>query len=422
MNFKDVVLQQNTGSPVVPGSLSITPAHGSDVVIPPHDRVLLELPVWWNSDRGVAIWPVTGAGRDEHGFYDVTVVDYGIRLLSIGLEHLGSVARPDEARRSFSRGGIGTGHLMRRKFFSPTDRVPTAIDATPISNYELGGLLDTNGLNIDIAGCFASAGDANQPVKDLPDLAGARIAAKVAIPWHTLVLKNFPWAGSYWKYGHKGALSTLNSAERPRDPRKVSDLLIEQGLSRPIVRGRISFSPETAWNPKPAKFLHCGFSNRDSEGMYFSDAPDVVTLDNGFAGASGSYRFLTITALNRWRLEKELRWRDTLPMRLAGDAVGDVRYETGYGSEPSDPLQWISQRIETMLLRVSLGEHGLTISAEGDLHPFDAEEFARHKEQWNSVLQPVRHFSLEAMLPWALLIAREFPSWVLLRHNRALPG
>jgi hypothetical protein len=131
-------------------------------------------------------------------------------------------------------------------------------------------------------------------------------------------------------------------------------------------------------------------------------------LESGFAMNHGSNRWLTLGILGRSGLEKELRDRDALSMQLAGDAVGSVRYTTGYPDGPGDPLGWIGQKIRTMSLSAILGNDGLQISAEGELEDFEQAEIARHREQRKSQLKPVRNYVLEATMPWALLAARGF--------------
>jgi hypothetical protein len=52
-------------------------------------------------------------------------------------------------------------------------------------------------------------------------------------------------------------------------------------------------------------------------------------------------RFLTIAMFGREMLEQQFQRKDAMSLRLAGDALGSVRYRTGYGDEAGDPLSWI---------------------------------------------------------------------------------
>jgi hypothetical protein len=231
------------------------------------------------------------------------------------------------------------------------------------------------------------------------------------IPWETLTLKGFRFAGARWKFGHPHPLpSKSDSPDQPRDPHKLSDLLIAQGLTWAYLKGKISFTPETAGTPprfrSADKFLSIEFGGLDE--IHFADAPNVKVLDNGFAGSSGLTRSLTIGILGRGKLEREFRQRDTLAMQIAGDALGSVRYGTGYDYEPGDPLGWIHQQIRTLSLRLALGKSGLELSADGELDDFDPAEFAAHKEKRNSRLKSLHAYALRATMPWALLAAREF--------------
>jgi hypothetical protein len=57
---------------------------------------------------------------------------------------------------------------------------------------------------------------------------------------------------------------------------------------------------------------------------------------------------------------------------------------------------------------MKLGRDGLEISAEGELDDFEPALIARHREQRNSKLEPIRNYALTATVPWALLVARGF--------------
>jgi len=141
----------------------------------------------------------------------------------------------------------------------------------------------------------------------------------------------------------------------------------------------------------------------DHESITFTDAPGLEVLDSGFASARGVDRSLTIALLDRGSLARALRKRDAFSMQFAGDALGHVAYKTGYAHSSGDVLGRILQQIKSMSLHVALSKNGLEISVSGELDVFDPVQFAEHREKRGSQLQPLHAYSLQTIIPWALL-------------------
>jgi hypothetical protein len=413
MNLSDAQLEHTTGFPIIPGRLSIgSESDATNLGIPKHDRVLLSFPTW----RGIGppstgVWPVTDVTRDEHGFCEATLGDFGLAFSALSPWDIGDLSPPGGVRRSLIRGGAHAGSLIKRERIA--DRIWIEKPFMPIHAYELSALYGSDGLHVAISGRFAVSDDRIAKVGKGLDFSGKEFSAEATIPWETLSLKDFRFAGAYWKFGHGvGSPSKLDSVNRPRDPRKFQDLIIEQGGNSPILNGHISFTPETVWPwsraRSPLRFLKIQFGSSGPDTIHFSDTSDLVMLESGFAANHGSNRWLTLAILGRSGLEKEFRDRESLSMQLAGDALGSVRYTTGYEREAGDPLGWIGQKIRTMSLSARLGNDGLQISAEGEFDDFEPAEIARHRKQRNSQLKPIRNYVLEATMPWALLAARGF--------------
>lgn len=398
MNLSDVQLQQVTGFPIVKGQLSIgSKTDRTAYGVRKHDRLLLsarqELSYEMTWSQGMTIWPVNDVARDEHGFCQATLGEFGLAFHSFKLFDKGNLPRPGGCQ-SFLR-GTRVGNLMKR------ERLGTGwIEKphTPIHSYELNAEYGSEGLHIAVSG----------QLETFEGERGGEFSIDATIPWETLALKGFQSAAASWKFG-RPLPSKSDSADRPHDPQKLADLLIS-GSGRPYLNGQISFTPETTYYPTRSQsaenFLSIEFIGFDE--ISFGGQLSVMVLDDGFAGGSAFNRFLTIATLGRSKLERELQQRDTLAMQMAGEALGSARYLTGYSREPGDRFTWIHQQIRTLSLRLALGKNGLEIAADGELDDFDPAEFAAHREERNSQLKPLRRYTLRARMPWALLIAREF--------------
>jgi hypothetical protein len=229
------------------------------------------------------------------------------------------------------------------------------------------------------------------------------------IPWATLSVKGIRTSGRYWKFGHRQGLpSKVDATNRPRDPRKLGDLLISEGLAWPYLKGRISFTPEPSY-PPPDLSAHDFVSIHFYEDhIGFFDARRSTALDTGFATSWGMARCLSIAMFRREKLERALQHRSSISIKLEGDLLGEISYQAGYGDEPGDPLRQIRQPIKSMSLHMALGTDGLEILSDGELDHFDPIELAHHKEMRNSQLKPLRTYSVKAAMPWALIVARGF--------------
>lgn len=403
MKLDDAELQETTGFVIAQGFLKI----GSQAEATISDggatgRVLL------SSERdAIAVWPVTQVKRDAYGFYETTLGEFGVAFRSLSLNDIGALSCPDRGRQSMTRKGSQVGELRQRV---NEHNIWLDKQRNSIQHYELTTEHVPEGLHIEVSGQMAAT----------EGEAGKQFAIDMTIPWPTLSVKAIPGAGNYRKFWHQEVPSSkLDSASLPLDPRKLSDILLSAVFDgEPFIKGRISFVPEPLSSPfrfrlvSPHDFV---LIHLDRYGFSFSDAPKLTVLNTGFAGSGGSELSLTLEVLNRRRLEcafhqryGTFRQRDKISLRLEGDALGSVRYPTGYAEEAGDPLGWIHQPIKTLSLNMTLGKDGLEISADGELDDFEPAEIAFHREKRNSQLKPLRAYSLRATIPWALLVARGF--------------
>jgi hypothetical protein len=366
VDLRNAELEATTGFPIAQGQLSIGDADEMAAQgIGRHDRLLfctdVSLP---GLPTNLCIWPIKEIARDEHGFCRPTLCEAGLALHAVTLEDIDRLAASADGRRRHTRSGAGAGYVMRRQ--------PRETRDTAVEGYELAATHDSAGLRIAVSGTLA--GNAHRP--------GSMFSVGATVPWETLHLKESPFAGASRVQGLPGW---------------------------PYLRGQISLTPDVTWVPlglSAHRFVSVHFDYPDA--IRFNDAPRLEILDNGFARSSGIIRVLEIGVFGRPKLEQELRLRDSLTLQLTGDALGYVRYETGYADEFGDLLGWIHQEIKTMALSMTLAKPGLEITATGELNGFDPAEFARHREERDSQLKPLETYSLRATLPWALLAARGF--------------
>jgi hypothetical protein len=330
VDLSNVELQATTGFPIALGRLAIGDADDMITLgIAAHDRVLLSTV---DAPTTLSVWPVTEIARDEYGFCRTTVADSGLAFQTLTLADIDRLSPPSNGRRRFTRSGAGAGYLRRRGL--------RQVQRLPIETYELSADHDSGGLRIAVSGQLTGSDGRS----------GMGFSIDATVPWETLHLKECPFAGAYSKFGIRGQRSAADSADRPRDPRKLGDVLIAEGLGWPYLKGQLRFTPETTW-PPPAHsghpFVSVHFAARDqfrfalADKIQFADAPHLEILGDGFVRSRGMDRFLTIAMFGREMLEQQFQRKDAMSLRLAGDALGSVRYRTGYGDEAGDPLSWI---------------------------------------------------------------------------------
>jgi hypothetical protein len=393
MKLGDVELQQATGFLIAKGFLKVeSETEMVPLGVGAHNHLLLS-----SRSNITTVWPATRITRDEHGFCHATLGEAGLAFWSLSLDDMGQLSPPEGGRRSLTRGGSQAGSLTRRVRLGDQWIEKRG---GPIHQYELGTDYGPEGLHIAISGQVGVAEDGR----------GKAFLIEATVPWPALIVKGFRFAGAYWKFGHRqGWPSKLESPNRARDSRKLNDVLIVEGLTWPYLKGQILFTPEPSWPPpirqSTRDFVSIHFEN---DQIGFWDARRLEVLDTGFARSDALSRHLIVAMFDRGKLEGALRQRNAISIQLAGNALGSVRYQTGYAEEFGDPLGWINQTIKTMSLRMALGKDGLWISADGELDDFDPVEFAEHREKRNSQLKPLRAYCVQATMPWALLVAREF--------------
>lgn len=395
MNIGDAEMHETHGSPIVRGQLSLgSEADRAALGIPDHDRLMLQFRY-----DGLAIWPAMGVERGDNGFCRAKVEGLGILLHRLTIEEINALGLvPDEAR-ILSRGGYICGSVISQ----------THSFLWPLTTYEMQLRHVPDGVAMTLSAQLVVRTETPREGANAEALSGRDIRIEATISWETLTLAGFSAAGPHWKYEETPALpSKLEDLDRPRDPRRLQDLLIYQGLTWPIVPGSLSLTPVPTPVPfpsRPSQFVCPQFDNNE---IHFRDANRVEILDNGFARTLGLDCWVTVRPFGLEWLRAGLRWENELSLSVAGNELGEVRHR-GCTARRGHTLGAHGQSIKALTLRAALGEQGLRLDAEGELRDFESHWIELQERKLDGKLQPVSAFTLQATLPWALLRVRRFP-------------
>lgn len=397
MNLADTEIDEAHGGPIIRGQFSV----GAEAAlgIPEHDRVLLQF-----RHDGLAIWPVLKVEPGEHGFCQAQHAERGLLLRDLTLKNINEINLAPEEPRSLLRGGYRCGFIIG----------PINSSLWPLVKYEMQLRHIPEGVAMTLIARSAERQEAAGDSAGLAELGSLDIKIDATIPWQTLALAGFSAVAPHWKYEERQALpSKHDDPYRPRDPRRLQDLLIQKGLSgKPIVPGSLILVPSPdagRFRKTPVRFVSPMF---DTNQMQFYDAPGVEILDDGFARSRGLDSILTIRQFGAKWLIDGLLWENEISLSITGDGLGDIRH-SGCNGHRRHGLLVLGQSIKTLALSARLGEAGLRLDIEGEMRNFDPVRIEANKRQNrgrpNSELRPVSTFTLHAVLPWALLRLRQFP-------------
>jgi hypothetical protein len=379
------------GGPIVRGQLLIgSESDHASLGIPDHDRLLLEFR--WD---GLAIWPMTRVERGNNGFCRGKVEGLGILLRGLTIKHINELHIVPDETRALARGGYFCGSVISG----------TNSSLWPLIRYEMQMRRIPEGVAMTFFAQSVLHNETRDQTANSEALSGRDIRVDATISWESLTLAGFTAAAAHWKHEGSPALpSRHDDLDRSRDPRKLQDLLIYQGLTWPIVDGSLSLDP-MPYRSRPTRFVSPQF---DSYEMHFRDAPGVEILDNGFSRTQGLDCWVTIRQFGLEWLQAGLRWRDELSLSLAGDGLGEVRH-WGCTARRGHTLGVHGQPIRALTLQAELGERGLQLDVEGELCDFEAQWIESQERASSGKLYPASTFMLHATLPWALLRLRRFP-------------
>lgn len=438
MNLADAELEQYTGYPVVKGSISIGGRVAATALnIPAHDRVLMVTPTkmglgGWEPEA-LVFWPVIDIKRRPNGFCDVAVADFGLEIAPASVHE--AATAPFDPPRCLVVRRAGPRHarvvstwLMsadneRVHYAGPGARIYAVPDqSNETQSFELTSQYETAGLRISIAGCFDDAEIWPDATTSNHDLVGRDFAIDVVVPWDIFALKDFG-SGRAHAFGHRAAgLSKTDMPDRDRDPCKLGDILFDPGLGWLFVKGQLALGSEIG-----GRFLRVAV---EPDSIHMASVGAVHILDNGFATAQSTFsdldRTLAVKALGLRAVEAAIIQSEgaAVALSLSGDGIGDVRVLTNDDEEPFGSLNWIGQRIRTLSIVAQVDARGLTLSADGDLHPFDPAELERHmavrRRGIKPALVPFARYSATATIPWAYMVARGFGVVRWARHRGLL--
>jgi hypothetical protein len=391
MDINNAEMADGGGGPIVRGQLSIgADADRISLGIPEHDRLLFQFRY-----DGLAIWPITSVGRGSNGFCRGQVAELGILLRGLTLKHINELYLVAGETRVLARGGTFCGAVI------------SEIDSSlwPLVGYEMQIREIPEGMAMTLSAQSVLHSERPDAAANLAALGGRNIQISATIGWETLTLAGFKAAGSYWNYvKSQASLSRHDSLERSRDPGKLQDLLICQGLTSPIVPGSLTLAP---W-PDLSRPSHYVSPEFDDNEMHFHSEPGVQMLDNGFCQQLGSDCWITIRNFGLEWLKVGLRRENELSISVTGDGLGEVRH-WGCTARKRHTIGIHGQPIKALKLRAALGGEGLQLDVAGELRDFDPYWIEHQESESSGKLEPVSTFTLHAALPWALLQLRGLP-------------
>jgi hypothetical protein len=408
MDIRLAEVDESTGCPIVPGQITLaSKIDGVIHEIPDHDRLLFEfmgprdIVTALSVPTGLVVRLVTGVERLGNDFCKPTVEGPGLFFAGLTPDSIDDLRHLD-GDRTLIRGGSKCGGVvsLTRSVLQPLQ---------PFSKFEILAHYTPGGMKLTLCADLAIQG--SDTTHDVPQ---ARVEATMS--WETMTVAGLEAAASHWKYGPPGKfLPHKNQPNKKPDPKRLQDILISQGLTWPILRGSLDLFPAAPpfvfFFEKSVRFLYTHFQD---DRIGFSNAAGVHVLANGFVQTlHGSDCWIDIGTygggpFGREWLEEGFRTQDQISLSMAGDGLGRLRYQTGYGLEARDLFGTIHQSIKTLNVRAILTAQGLEISFEGELDDFDPDLIESHRRERRSTLQPLTGFALQATAPWALLLVRRF--------------
>jgi hypothetical protein len=387
MHIDDALIDEATGGPIVPGRMQLKDSGGNAGQIPPHDMILLEFIA-----GGLACRAVTGLEKLPSGFCKICVSEPHLHLDKLSLELFSSTPYVSSGAISIK------GSRFNGAAVSGRDVV------YDVTGYELSVEKALAGLFFRISGKFTQSirTSASMPRE------GDGFEIEGIVPWPTATVKGYDTGGKH-KFVRQGKLISALNRETPRNPMRRGDLMIYEGLTYPIIVGSLDVArdAEEQTGRAVANFLHIHI---DPDQIRFGNVARCELLSNGFCRSMdfGKGYWINLDLIGRPFLEQAFRSQDRLSLSYEGNHLGHIRYDTPYRDEPGDRLGSISQNIVSYHCTAALDRDGLRLELRGRLGGFDPAEFELHRRERNSSLVAWDRFEVEAQLPWALLLVRDF--------------
>jgi hypothetical protein len=408
MRWSDVMIDIETGNPIVAGEIVLALGKRLPIEMPAHSHVLLDFERRQKST--LTCRAITGMTRLASGFYSVTTAEPRLYLQALWRDSFESyVGRDTESHAAFRASNCGNFYRERDALFE-------------IAGLELVRRLQPGGLSFRITGAFAAMPGADA-IK-LPDQhAGFEVSG--LIPWGTLQLYEFAGAYHHSDFvpepaeSHEEPLHSLHGA----DSLALADLRFSH--EGPLVAGHLKFSgaPPRAKHAAPwGVTLRCNAAGLSlatcyrvghgaERGLQHRQEREPV-LDwrrrlsmsgegNGDTDGENAIRFRSAPITFSW-IEQLLHERDRATVGLAGDGIGEVTHETGAMVE-AGLREIVCIGAERLDFEAVLSKAGLQIKLDAALSK------VRRRSVGISAFKPEPNsfqslFTAVATLPWSHLL------------------
>lgn len=401
---------QRSGALVVSGRIFIGSEELADSpAIAAHNDLLLSfMPAQHSLPPRIVICPATRADQNENGFYNSQFDKPTVIFDNLVANDIALLCNQEGGDGRLLRKGPECGGINLDTTFS----FQFHYYPHPFSEIDLSAKYSADGVNLKMSGLLGRYSSLvvrdSQKLKAHRAWDGRRVFVEAFITIEQLtVLGGFTPGGPSWRIHVRGGRPQKNDVpERPRDPRKLQDILICEELTWPIFPGSVIVRPRL---PRQYSVTQHVYSLIGEENLNVCAAPETQLLDNGFARFRGpSNGQFAINTVGRTKLEKAFFDQDTMDLDSAGDGLGEVSYLTGYGDEPSDSFRKIKQSFKNLSFHAVLSKAGLEIKIDGELNDFDPKLIEEHRQKRHSRLQPCSSFSIRTTMPWAFLLVRGF--------------
>lgn len=236
MDITNAEFDFETGSPIVPGMISLTAKADPPFEIGPHEHLLLRFdPIGTDKPR-LAILPVISSERTETGFRK-TSLGCPVLFISLSEDDLYKLQLyGKEGKTSLSRFGFHSGEIATSNSPELGNRFGTITHY--ISGFHIEVLETPDGLSVRIIGSVVT----EKVLNVLPSGEGqnTEITVDMIIPWEQMSLMGFGTPYYMRPDAERVRVKVLN---KPQISPNLHDLMVSDGLAWPTVPGFIKVDP-----------------------------------------------------------------------------------------------------------------------------------------------------------------------------------
>lgn len=389
MQITEVMIDDASGGAIIPGRINIRDFQPKLGEVVPHDLLLLDF-----GSSGLVCRPVLDFERLQTGFCRINTTGPYIRLRRLNFEGFNSVLfGRDAGAISISDSGNN----------GSAGAAPHDLEYD-LTGYDLSQKKVANGLSFRIVGNLKE----NALVSAVPAAYDDGFVVEGIIPWDALIVKGFRAAGGAHKFTPQGKFLIALGRETVRDSHNLRELTLSEGGNTYVFGSLQVATAHGKRAERPAEnFLDFRI---ESDRISFNSVSRLEQLTNGFCRDMyrGKDYYLSLNLVGRRLIEEVFQTENYAEFGCEGLLLGKLSYNTGYGNGHGDPLDRIEQSIGSYRLIATLGDRGLRLQYEGRLREFEAQTFERHRKERNSSLVPWQTFSVDSVIPWSLLVVRDF--------------